>query len=130
MIIYFKNREIDWSQPVVVYRNLNRGGFSIKQKNLVVAHAEGFFLKDSIFVISDAGRNRAIKEGVRNVHAYALGLLSQTNLNVVEDCKLRYNPFDLSTPHVNGRPVLGHKFDAYFNEKDMFIKLKSNNNHS
>lgn len=53
-----------------IYRNLNRGGFSVKYKGLVIANMHRFTADDVRFQVSDASRNRAVREGRRNVHAY------------------------------------------------------------
>jgi len=53
-----------------IYRNLNRGGFSLKYKGLVIANMRRFTADDVEFRVSDASRQRAVREGRRNVHAY------------------------------------------------------------
>jgi len=76
----FKGRTVCIGDKVRVYRNLNNGKWSIKAisgeyKNKVVAHLDCLTLQDVTFVISDAGRARVIREGRKNVHAYAVGFL-------------------------------------------------------
>lgn len=65
---------------VFVYRNLNQKGnvFSIKTmegplKGRVVGHATGLFLKNCKFTVSEAGRQRVLKEKRKNVHAGIVG---------------------------------------------------------
>ena len=53
-----------------IYRNLNRGGFSVKYKGLVIANIHQFTADDVEFRVSDASRQRAVREQRRNVHAY------------------------------------------------------------
>jgi hypothetical protein len=53
-----------------IYRNLNRGGFSIKHKGLVVDRVNTFEAENVEFRVSGASRNRARREQSRNVHAY------------------------------------------------------------
>lgn len=76
-LISYKNRKIDKNKPVKVYRCLNRTGkqFSIKQGNLVIAHAETIYLKMASFIVEDSGKQRCITSGERNVHAYIKGFL-------------------------------------------------------
>ena len=66
---------------VDVYRNLHNGLYSIKarsgnNKGLVVAHAQQVWLDDVEFVVSDAGRNRVLREKKKYVHAFVRGTLS------------------------------------------------------
>lgn len=66
---------------VDVYRNLHNGMYSIKarsgqHKGLVIAHAHQVWLDDVEFVVSDAGRNRVLREKKKYVHAFVRGTLS------------------------------------------------------
>jgi hypothetical protein len=65
---------------VFIYRNIQKEGnvFSIKVlegplKNRVVGHANGLFLKDCQFAVSQAGRQRVLREKRKNVHAGVVG---------------------------------------------------------
>ena len=92
----FKNRKIDYDKPVYIYRCLNRKGhiYSIKQNGVVVAHTEKFIVKNCNLVINKSGKERVIKEKIRNVHAFIKGYLGD-----IDDVKnsfswiLKYNPF-------------------------------------
>lgn len=88
-------RTIDMDIPVRVYRNLNRGGFSITQRSLVVAYSDCFELDVSRYMISNSGRSRAQSTGVRNVHARVEGYIRTPS---ILDCDKRlfltYSPFD------------------------------------
>lgn len=53
-----------------IYRNLNRGGFSVKYKGLVIDNIHRFTADNVEFRVSEASRQRAIREGRRNVHAF------------------------------------------------------------
>ena len=53
-----------------IYRNLNRGGFSVKYKGLVVDRLDEFAADNVEFRVSDKSRKRACRQGQRNVHAY------------------------------------------------------------
>lgn len=98
IVCSFKGRQIEVDKPVLVYRNLNKGGYSIKQNGLVVAHAERFCLGDFVPVVYESGRQKVIKTGVKNVHAYLKGnfrtngmgtTAARNNLNMT----VKYNPF-------------------------------------
>lgn len=63
---------------VFVYFNLHRKCFSIKalegdNKGRVVAHADKVYLSDAKFKVSQAGRERVIREKRKNVHAGVVG---------------------------------------------------------
>jgi len=82
----FKNRTIDRKQPVEVYRNLHRGGYSIRQDGLVVAHSKDIVIKDCTFHIRSSAHKLFKKTGERNVHAFVKGLLGTR-----EDILLQYS---------------------------------------
>jgi acetaldehyde dehydrogenase (acetylating) len=82
------------------------------QKGLVIDHADEVVLRDCRFVVSEAGRQRAIRERRRNVHAYVVG--ERIIENVDEQIrnwslvgKITYNPFRWSAfqllPHPDSR---------------------------
>lgn len=73
----YRRRKIDLKEPVEVYRNLNRGGYTIRQGGKVRAHADELVLLDVEFVVSGAGHARCLRTGVRNVHAWAKGYLTE-----------------------------------------------------
>ena len=54
------------------YRNLRTGGFSIKQGGIVQERPFIFVMTNAQFKVSEAGRQRAIKNQQRNVHAYVV----------------------------------------------------------
>ncbi len=66
----FNGRDLDRNAYVQVYRNLNRGGYSIRQGGLIVAHADTLFLQLCRMKVNRAGRRRVIKYRVKTVHAY------------------------------------------------------------
>lgn len=81
MLQGFKNRTYNLGDRVRVYRNLNKGGWSIlamsgENKGRVVAHVDYVTLESVDFVISKAGLARAQASKVRNVHSYAQGILN------------------------------------------------------
>lgn len=84
-------RDIDRARPVQVYRNLNRGCLSIRQDGLVVAHTDSVTLLDVVFRVQQAGRRRAVRDGQRNVHAYAQGTIA--GRPVSDGILVTYDPF-------------------------------------
>jgi len=75
----YKGRFLDRSREVQVYRNLHGDRlhtFSIRQAGRVVAHAEALMLSDARFVVQQLGRERCVRQGRKNVHAWIAGRLS------------------------------------------------------
>jgi hypothetical protein len=64
-------------QKVQVYWNSHRKEYSIRDKETrrVVGHAELVHLHDVTLKVSEAGRQRVLKYGVKNMHAWAEGTL-------------------------------------------------------
>lgn len=93
----FKGRVVQVGKKTQVYRNLNRKGvyYSLVQDGLVVGHGYDFALNNVDFIVSEAGRQRAIREGRRNVHAKCVGELSFIKEQVYK--QLTYNPFKNKT---------------------------------
>lgn len=97
----FKNRKIDRSKPVRVYRNLNRKDvwYSIAQKVkgrwLVFGHSQFIILKYVTPKVSKAGSDRVKADKERNVHAYLEGLLIKKYQTKISDrfTQIYYNPY-------------------------------------
>jgi hypothetical protein len=76
-------KEIDWQVckglSTRIYRNLQTGTMSLQQKIgnswLVVGHVTNAVIAHPKFHVSQAGRNRVIKEKQKSVHAWAEGKL-------------------------------------------------------
>lgn len=67
-----------YGQRVAVYYNLHYHVFSIKvggKSGLLLSHAGCCELSDVTFEVEYKGRERAIRQGRKNVHAYAVGIL-------------------------------------------------------
>ena len=64
---------------VRVYYNLHRHTFSVQHRIdgrwLVRGYADEVMLRDATFKVSEAGRQRVISEGRKNVHAFVVGTL-------------------------------------------------------
>lgn len=80
---------------VRVFRNLNKGCLSIIAregacKGRVIAYADSVYLSDASFIVSEASRQRVLRERCKNVHAWVEG-----EIEVCELIELRqgdYNP--------------------------------------
>ncbi len=70
---------------VDVYRNLHKNCWSVRSRERhdygkVVAHTNSLVLNDAKFVVSQAGRNRVLKEKKKNVHAVVRGDVRDSNM--------------------------------------------------
>lgn len=74
----FKDRSIDFSKPVEVYRNLHKKGrvYSIRQGGLVVAHTDNIVLKDCKLIVQKSGLEKYLQTGIKNVHAWVKGTIT------------------------------------------------------
>lgn len=61
-------------RTVEVYRNLHRGCWSVRVGGLVALHTDAVHVEAATFKVSEAGRQRALREGARNVHATIRGI--------------------------------------------------------
>lgn len=75
MVNSYKGRSLEIGQKVKVYFNLHTHLFSVQdyKTGKVVAHGNNISLKDVEFRVSEAGRQRVLKEKKKNVHAYVIG---------------------------------------------------------
>ncbi len=63
---------------VEVYRNLKHGRkapplYSVRYKGKVIRRVRRALLTNVVFKVSEAGRQRVLKEGRKNVHAFVVG---------------------------------------------------------
>jgi len=91
---------IDTTRPVKVYRNLKHGKnakplYSIMQDGRVVERRHSVILFYVKFKVSEAGRQRVIKQGRKNVHAFAIGYLRNESWFDGLDARVHvsYNPY-------------------------------------
>ena len=84
-------------QQVRVYRNLTKKGYSVMDAKTrrVVCVAPSVTLSTVEFKVSDKGRERARTQGVRNVHAYAVGTFIEIGREKPHWANrvITYNPF-------------------------------------
>lgn len=112
---------------VFSYRNLNRKGvvWSVKdcKTNRVIDRAHEVFFENVELKVSEAGRQRVIKEKRKNVHAGVKGFrifAVKDNLNWQ---KAQYNPYkNQSFILEDGQPIQYAKY-AKLTEQGLFISL-------
>jgi hypothetical protein len=110
---------------VFVYYNLHRKCFSVKTlegefKGRVIAHASYVSLHDCRFKVSEAGRQRVLREKRKNVHAGVVGNLGTIVFPGEKDSFNRINGtygIILENPHrqVKYNP---YKLDKFYREVD------------
>ena len=85
------------TMKVFVYFNLHRKCFSVKalegiNKGRVIKHAFFVALENVTFKVSEAGRQRVLKEQRKNVHAGVVGTLVPC-IDAVGSERVTYNPY-------------------------------------
>lgn len=85
---------------VFVYFNLHRKCWSVKalegeRKGRVIRHAQELTLRDVTFKVSEAGRQRVLKEQRKNVHAGVVGYLCDPIPRESWE-RVSYNPYTSS----------------------------------
>lgn len=94
--------QLDLTRPVRVYRNLTRDCYSIQQDGIVKAHADSVTLEDVSWTVSQPGRRRVIRDGKKNVHAFAVGHLVPAT-TATEAAPVSYNPYKMDSFRTAGR---------------------------
>ena len=90
-------------RKVEVYRNLHNGLLSVRDAKTkrVIGHTDRVCIDGVTLKVSEAGRQRAVREGRRNVHAFAVGVETLTQLTSTGP-RITYNPFRAPHFHVAG----------------------------
>lgn len=84
---------------VEVYWNFHKKLFSVRVKGKVVGHARRIWLHEVRFKVSEAGRQRVLREKRKNVHAVVRGRWiatprwAQVETMTVHECPVSYNPY-------------------------------------
>ena len=97
-------------QRYYVYRNLTKKCWSVRdlKTRKVVAHLNRLLLTKVEFKVSEAGRQRVLRERRKNVHAGAIGTFRTRGwLNPNCDRQIRYNPYKSGHFYhaINGRKI-------------------------
>ena len=83
---------------VFVYRNLHRKCYSVKslKTGRVIAHVDSIDLINVVFRVSEAGRQRVLREKRKNVHAGVVGYIADVSL-LCQSNNVTYNPYRFDT---------------------------------
>ena len=92
------------NMKVFVYFNLHRKCWSVKalegpMKGRVIKHADDIVLSSCTFKVSEAGRQRVLKERRKNVHAGVVDTIVEPSslARVVHLVPVSYNPYKAGT---------------------------------
>ena len=115
---------------VFVYFNLHKKMFSVKalegdRKGRVIAHAARLTLKDVTFKVSEAGRQRVLRERKKNVHAGVVGQWDgslDAAIAAENDISVTYNPYAYDSFVLRDKELPIHwASSAYLTDKKIFV---------
>lgn len=89
---------------VKVYRNITKRCYSVMRDGHVIAHVDSIVLKNVEFRVSEAGRQRVLKERRKNVHAFIVGQVSMDEA-LDKGTPVRYNPYVAPSFISEGQPI-------------------------
>lgn len=91
---YKGRKEPQANQLVKVYKNLHNGLWSIKdaKTGLVLGHTSELSLHVCMFIVSESGRQRVLKEKKENIHAYVIGYYHCDKAVFTDGVVITYNP--------------------------------------
>lgn len=108
---------------VEVYFNLHEKCFSIRYKKKVIYHLNKVFLNNVKFKVSEAGRQRVLKEQRKNVHAFVVGDLEVGNIK--KGIEIKYDPYRFKTfvTQIDNKPVRSAKYVSLSLTRDKRSKI-------
>lgn len=103
----FKRRKLRTDEPVEIYRNLNKRGvwFSVRQRGKVVGHVQNITLMAVTFVVNQTGRDRCLREGRKNVHAWVRGTVRDKRPQYSAPARVYYRPREAAYFHTADGPA-------------------------
>jgi hypothetical protein len=99
----YKGRGVVDGQQVELYRNLHNKRISVRdaKTKLVLGHADEVMLTGAQFLVSEAGRQRVLREDRKNVHAVVRGTLvlpfGRASDGFAAPVRVTYNPHKYSS---------------------------------
>lgn len=94
----------EFVKEVRVYRNLRKKCYSVQWQGKVIAHVDSIVLRNVRFQVSEAGRQRVLRQRRKNVHAYVIGLVSMAEA-LDKGRRVSYNPYNGPTFECEGQPI-------------------------
>lgn len=118
---------------VYVYRNVTRKCWSVRCNGKVIDHAHELLLYDVKFKVSEAGRQRVLREKKKNVHAGAEGVfatLTPATRSMMQFGEaVKYNPYITdSFMRAEGHQPVNEAVWAYFGPNGEVTTLGSSLN--
>lgn len=109
---------------VQCYRNLNRGGWSLRAAGRVFAHVDSAVLERVTFHVQPAAQRKIAAGAHRSVHAWAAGELIE-NLPAGELVSVTYRPHERAEffRRDTGEPIAAARYALFTKEKGMFVIL-------
>lgn len=99
--IPYKGRNVEDWQRVRVYYHFRKKMFSIQDyvTKKVLGHSPVVVLGNATFEVSEAGRQRVLREKTKNVHAYVVGNFLETvhNEDISKMAEVYYNPYKVDS---------------------------------
>jgi len=88
-------------RKVFVYYNLHKHLWSVRceKTKRVILHTNNILLKDTIYKVSEAGRQRVLREKRKNVHAGVKGIIVNYDVipmissSLMDSDAITYNPY-------------------------------------
>jgi len=91
---------------VKIYWNLHKKCFSVQYKGIVIAHKDTVCLENVEFKVSEAGRQRVLKNKRKAVHAFVCGDLQDTiEIDISRVKFVTYNPYNGPNFMANDKPI-------------------------
>jgi len=108
---------------VEVYFNLHEKCFSIRHKKKVISHLNEVFLSNAIFKVSEAGRQRVLKQKRKNVHAFVVGDIEIGKLRA--GIEIKYDPYRFKSfvTEIDSKPVRSAKYVSLSLTRDKRSKI-------
>jgi len=107
---------------VFIYWNIRKKCWSVRdcKTRKVIHHLEFLALSDCTFKVSEAGRQRVIREQRKNVHFGVEGTLIDMFTPLVKlGRQVRYNPYKQSTFTSDDKPVSSANLCMFFEDREV-----------
>ena len=107
--------QVPIGQQVRVFFNLHKKMLSVQTKQngqwKLAGHAEDVYLNNVTFKVSEAGRQRVIKNKRKNVHAFIIGEITNgfKSLDLDPFLCVRYNPYEMDKFQCQGKDISSAK---------------------
>jgi hypothetical protein len=106
---------------VRVYFNTHKDCLSVQHKGKVIAHVKSISLEDVVFKVSESGRQRALREGRKNVHAYVCGKVISKTIQKL-NMPVTYNPYQYTQfAYKASKQPINNAKECQIRGKDVYV---------